>query len=116
MITFTHGSTSVVLPNPTLGDARQLEIPKTIRRAMSGKMYSYVTKLHPTKWILQFNRLEQKHVDDLTTFLQETNGDDILFTDWLARNYSVKIVSNPLQFTQNLNFFTATIELRGYDA
>jgi len=116
MITFANTSRSITWPNPTLGGAEQLEIPKIIRRSMSGKLYSYVSKRYPIKWILGFNKLKQEDVDNLRAFMTETNGDDIIFTDWRNRQFNVKIVSNPLQFTQSKDFYQATLELRGYNA
>lgn len=116
MITFTHEANTVTLPSPQRGDAEQLEIPKVIRRSMSGKLYTYVSKVYPIKWVLGFDRLSQEQVDALRTFLASTNGDDVLFIDWRGRSYSVKIISNPLQFTQDKNFYTTQLELRGYNA
>jgi hypothetical protein len=116
MITFAHNESLVTWPNPRRGDAEQLEIPKVIRRAMSGKLYSYVSKVYPIKWILGFDTLSQTNVDELRVFLVAVNGEDVVFTDWRNRVYNVKIISNPLQFTQTKNFFTTTLELRGYNA
>lgn len=115
MISFVHNSDIVSWPNPTHGDAEQLEIPKVIRRAMSGKLYSYVSREYPIKWILGFNKLSKVNVTGLRTFLSTVNGEDITFQDWRGRNYSVKIISNPLQFTEDKNFYSTTLELRGYN-
>lgn len=117
----TH-TLEVELPNPILGDGDRFIGKASHKFSMDGTIRSY--KLRPTFRVLTltWSNLKDEICDssttytepaDLLSFIEQTVGLEVRFEDWLTNVWKGKIVSNPIEEVDGLNFHSLTLEFEG---
>jgi hypothetical protein len=96
---FSLIQTSVILPNPLLDDNESLVSDFTLRRTMSNVPYTYVktTKNRRLRYTFTLNRMKAL---ELEAFFDAYNGADIKMLNWKGEIWKVKLINNPIDFTQ----------------
>ena len=89
---------TTMLPNPGLGNTKELPIETTIRNSTNGDLYSYNKTNNRVKLAWDFN-LRRGKAEELKMFLQSYYGVEWRVTDWNEVSYRVYLVNNPLDFT-----------------
>lgn len=96
MITLTKGAVSVQIKNPELGDTVNLNLNTVRRRAMSGKLYSYLSpirKRHELSFVVVSN------MDEIIIFMRDAIGYPITYTDYNGGEHIGYIVPGTFKYT-----------------
>ena len=107
---------SVVLPNPSLGDSAQQSLKTKFGFAMSGRITTTIVRLDFIKLQYSFDKLLRSHVDGLLTLLASYASSDLKVTDYSGVIYKCKLISNPIEFTENVSFYSCQLEFQGTKA
>jgi hypothetical protein len=91
--------TSVVIPNPILGDGENLISNLTLRRSMDNTAYTYVKSSKSRRLAYTFTLSRMKALE-LEAFFNSYNGADIKLLNWKGEVWKVKLVTNPIDFVQ----------------
>lgn len=105
--------TTIQLPNPTLGDSVSQSLKTKFGFAMSGRIVTTISVQPEKKIQYNFDKLKRSQVDALLAFLALHADDDIQLTDYVSTIYRVKCLSNPIEFTENLNFYSCSLDFQG---
>lgn len=106
--------TTTMLPNPQIGNTKELAIETTIRNSTNGELYSYNKTNDRVKLVWDFN-LRRGKAEELKMFLQSYFGIEWRVTDWNDTPYRVYLVNNPLDltFTNGQGLTVVKLELEG---
>lgn len=91
-------TTTIMLPNPLLGDLEGGVSSIITKRSMDGTLYTYVQKNTDKKLELQF-LLTRLKGEEFKRFLFTYASDKLIYVDYLARTWVGYITSNPIEFT-----------------
>jgi hypothetical protein len=91
--------TSVVIPNPILGDGENLISNLTLRRSMDNTAYTYVKSSKSRRLAYTFTLSRMKALE-LEAFFNSYNGADIKLLNWKGEVWKVKLATNPIDFVQ----------------
>ncbi len=91
---------AVILPNPELQDAENLNNQVQIDTAIDGTLYTYVQK-PGTRRITYTFRMTRAQSLELQDFLELYNADWMRFTNWKGEVWRVKLDQNPVVFSAN---------------
>lgn len=106
-------ASTVTLPNPVLGDSVSQSLKTKFGFAMSGRIVTTIS-LQPEKKVqYQFDKLTRTQVDALLTFLRTYGGADIKLTDYQGDVWKVKCLSNPVEVTEGLHFYSCSLDFQG---
>jgi hypothetical protein len=108
---FSAPVTTLNLPNPQLGDSETRNNRVKIGVTMSGKIITTVSIQPGVKLQYSFNNLKRVHIAALTTFLNTQT--DIKLTDWTGTIWRVKCLSNPVEYTEGIHFYTCQLDFHG---
>lgn len=105
--------TTITLPNPTLGDSVTHSLKTKFGFSMSGLVLTTISVQPEKKIQYSFNKLKRSQVDSILSFLALYASSDIRLTDFNSVIWKVKCLSNPLEFTENLNFYDCQLDFQG---
>jgi hypothetical protein len=118
MLTLTAGVYSLMLPNPKLNNIRHLSTTAVIKRTMANKIWAYRKGVNKRKLVFDLT-INATQKANLLTFINNIAGADITLTDWNSVTYTVKLVSNPLNFEESRHnaldsvLWNVTLEFEG---
>jgi len=92
---------SIVLPNPLLDDKEHSVSSQAVKRAMDGTTYTYVKK-SPNRMLSYTFDLSREKGLELQSFLDTYNGELFKLQNWKGEIWSVNLMTNPLNYTQNV--------------
>lgn len=97
---FSFGAVEIELRNPEFGNSETLDLGLTLKRTMTGKVYTYIQT--PVKYVLKmsFEAVKESQRDDLITFLKVTAGQTLIFLNHNGETWSGKIIDPEKTFTQ----------------
>lgn len=78
---YTSPTLTLTMRNPDLGDSRQDDLYLSYGRSMNAVMYTYKYTPPAIKLLLIFRHLTKIKVDELISFLHQTSGKEIKYTD-----------------------------------
>lgn len=100
---------TITLPNPQQGDAEQRSLKTKIGVSMSGKLTTTISTGNLVRLIYSFDKLTRT----LITALSAMPAGDIKLTDWNGYIWKVKLLSNPIEYTENKSFYACQLEFSG---
>tara|TARA_Y100000310_G_C20327639_1_gene643741 strand:+ start:82 stop:453 length:372 start_codon:yes stop_codon:yes gene_type:complete len=107
MITFEHPiitpTLTVTMRNPQLGDGEQTNTKTTLGRARSGLVWTYIYTPVGTLLLRSFVGIPQTDIDSFEALIDAASGGQLDYTDHDGTVYRGRFVSNPLQFTTELD-------------
>lgn len=106
---YTSPTVTIVLPNPTYGNAEQYNLKTKIGVSMSGKVITTISTSDIVKLIYSFDTLLRTHVNALML----VKDADLKITDWNGSIWRVKLLSNPIEYTEYRSFYTCQLEFKG---
>ncbi len=103
MITLTKGALSLTLRNPDFGDTDAIEARRIQRRTRGGDLIMFRDPQWPKTETLtyEFSYLTQQNLTDLSVFIQETLGQDIMLTDYNGQTYTAIIITPSEELVQS---------------
>jgi hypothetical protein len=104
---------TVTLPNPQLGDSVTQSLKTKFGFAMSGRIVTTISLQPEMKIQYQFDRLKRSNVDAILAFLAVHAADDIKLIDWQSVPWKVKCLSNPIEFTEDMHFYSCQLDFQG---
>ena len=114
MIDFVCGELSISLPNPYIGDSLQINYDTIIRRSVGQTLIVNrpTNRLKLVNHVLTFDILDTTTYNDLITFLKNTAGQEVIYTDWNGDEHTVLILTpfNKLTHTARC-FYNCSLEL-----
>lgn len=113
MIRLTSGAIDFYLPNPVLGNSVQTNLKTTISRAMSGKIVSQVVKILDKKLLMSFNKLKDTDVLNIISLYESGDVNNITLLDYESVSWTVKLITNPVEFVENLGFYACQLDFLG---
>ena len=108
---FATSAISLTIPNAELNNGEKLPNKIIVKQAMSGRMVTTIRTATDRKLTLTLSKLSSTDVAELQYIL--ANIVDLKLTLMDASVWRVRCLSNPLQFTQGLNYFSCNIEFQG---
>ena len=109
-VTFQYGADVVTLRNPEQQDTKTTVLGVSTRFNMRGGIRSHRRTLNPKRLLLNFVEVSCGELDDFILFLKNHAGKVIEFVNYDDYVYTGYIISDPTEFTKNLNSTTFTIE------
>lgn len=107
-------TTTLTLPNPTLGDNKQINVKTTHRRTMSGRSITHKRTPVATKLLLTFNILKDSDRTNLKSFLDTSKRESIKLTLHDSSVWIGKILVSPISLRkENTEQSSTTIEFEG---
>lgn len=104
---------TVTLPNPTLGDSITQSLKTKFGFAMSGRIVTTISTQSEIKIQYNFDNLRRSNIDALLSLLATYASADLRLTDWQSVVWKVKCLSNPIEFTENLHFYSCQLDFQG---
>ena len=107
---------SVTLRSPQYGNSETYDNNVAFSLTMDATVFSYIKKKKQTL-LLTFNGITKALKDDFAIFYLATIGQEILYTDQLADDWTAKIITNPLETITEIGsgaceLFSFTLQLR----
>lgn len=95
-ITLTYNATSITLRNPELGDTYNLDLNTINRQSRGGTLISYKDSDWPivTTFTYTILSLTETKIDELITFLENSQGKQITLVDYLSDTYVGNILTS----------------------
>ena len=104
---------TINLPNPTLGDSSSQSLKTKFKFAMSGRIVTTISTQPEKKIQYNFDKLKRTDVDNILLLLATYASADLKLTDYTGLIWKVKCTSNPIEFTENLNFYSCQLDFQG---
>ena len=89
--------TTIMLPNPKLGDTTNNQIDMQARNSMNGTLYTYVKTSDRIKKVWDFRLTREKSIE-LETFLDYYNQLEFRVVDWNDKEYRMWLTNYPVSF------------------
>lgn len=102
---------SITLPNPELNDGEKLVSRTLVGQSMSGRVVTTVRSSAEKKLSFTFTKLSSANVEYLDALLSSVT--DLSLTLYDATVWRVRCLSNPIEYTQDKNFYTCHLEFQG---
>jgi hypothetical protein len=101
------------LPNPQLGNARQLNLKTMIKQNMLGTFYTHLKTPSNSKLILNFEVLTDVERAALESFYIAWVGQEIKYIDYEIVSWRVRIATTQLVITENKDLcsYSTVLEL-----
>jgi hypothetical protein len=104
-VTFSYPTTaptvSVTLPGPAFSDITNYDYPVQVYRAMAGTFYTHKKTPSKTTKVYSFNNIRLASWETFLTLVKTAKANAIRLIDYDTNNYSIKILSNPLDITHD---------------
>jgi hypothetical protein len=118
MVTLTYPYTSpsitLVLPNPILGNADQIEEPFTLDWSASGRVYTYLKSTGDRKLLLTFKDLTFTERANLKLFLYDAINNTSGYLDNLNVQWQGIFINDPFeQSNTHRSYGDITLEFKG---
>ena len=128
-ITLTSSYGAVTLRNPLLGNSEQYNIFTKYKVSMSKKVHSIKLTPPQSKLLLTFQDLTQTEYNNLLTWLKESAGMTMTYTDYDSVVWTGVLINNPFEImpsarkevtasslcTENFEVASITLEFQALD-
>jgi hypothetical protein len=103
----------IILPNPSLGNSRQLNLKTMVKQNMFGSIYTHRRTPTNSKFLLNFVTMTQLERNALETFYKAWIGQEIRYIDYEIVSWRVRIATTQLVITENKDgcSYNAVLEL-----
>jgi len=102
---------SITLPNPELNDGVKLATKTLVAQAMSGRVVTTVRSSLEKRLSFTLTKLSSANVEYLDSLLSAVTDLSLTMND--ATVWRVRCLSNPVEYTQDKDFYTCHLEFQG---
>ena len=123
-VTFFYPSTgtitsTITMKNPDYGDSEQYDNNVQYHIGMDGTVSSYKKDLKQLL-LLNFSGISKAKAEEFEQFFINNSGNELGYTDTLAREWQVRIINNPLETVattsiSNCELKSYTVQLRAVE-
>jgi hypothetical protein len=111
---YTSPTITLDLPNPILGDARQIEELFSLDYSASGRIYTYKKATNMTKLLLTFQNLTFTQIADLKLFIYKAVNNYSGYKNHRNVQYKGIFINDPFERDQlHRHYAGITLEFRG---
>ena len=90
LVPYESPTSNIALPDPQHGNTESVEIKTEFRRALSGKVYSFIYTPDTATHTFSLSKLTREKKNELLTFLRSCVGVSVRYKDWNGVWYKIK--------------------------